>query len=287
MRVIRAYVQERANESDFQDMTEDVYQKNIHVERIDALFNPVTTVITGISYIIGLSYGTYLVFHQEISLGNLVAFNVYLGMLIWPMFAIGELINIMQRGSASLDRVQNTLNHEEDVKDPLEPKTIESPDHIHFSNVTFGILQLKQIISRAFPLKLNAGQRLVLSEKQVVEKRRSSSNYCVNIQWAMEISPFDVSMSDQTKDQVRRWMGYVPQDHVLFSRSIRENILFGEESATDAELKAAIRLAYFEKDVEMLPEGLETLVGEKGVALSGGQKQRISIARALIKNPNY
>ena len=92
-------------------------------------------------------------------------------------------------------------------------------------------------------------------------------------------------MSDQTKDQIRRRMGYVPQDHVLFSRSVRENILFGNEDATDAELMESIRLAYFEKDLEMLPEGLETLVGEKGVALSGGQKQRISIARALIKNP--
>ena len=286
VRVIRAYVQERANESDFQDMTEDVYQKNIHVERIDALFNPVTTVITGISYIIGLSYGTYLVFHQEISLGNLVAFNVYLGMLIWPMFAIGELINIMQRGSASLDRVQNTLNHEEDVKDPLEPKTIVSPDHIHFSNVTFRYPSAKTDNLESVSIQIERGATI-----GVVGKTGSGKTTFIKQllrEYPMgdgDITISDVSMSDQTKDQVRRWMGYVPQDHVLFSRSIRENILFGEETATDAELKAAIRLAYFEKDVEMLPEGLETLVGEKGVALSGGQKQRISIARALIKNP--
>src|SRR5690606_38567918 len=95
----------------------------------------------------------------------------------------------------------------------------------------------------------------------------------------------DVNMKDQSKEQIRRWIGYVPQDHVLFSRSVRENILFGDEQATEEDLKKAIYLAYFEKDLEMLPEGLETLVGEKGVALSGGQKQRISIARALIKNP--
>lgn len=99
------------------------------------------------------------------------------------------------------------------------------------------------------------------------------------------ISISNVNMEDQTKDQVRGWIGYVPQDHILFSRSIRENILFGEETATEEEIQKAIQLAYFEKDLEMLPLGLETLVGEKGVALSGGQKQRISIARAFIKNP--
>ena len=219
VRVIRAYVQERANESDFQDMTEDVYQKNIHVERIDALFNPVTTVITGISYIIGLSYGTYLVFHQEISLGNLVAFNVYLGMLIWPMFAIGELINIMQRGSASLDRVQNTLNHEEDVKDPLEPKTIESPDHIHFSNVTFRYPSAKTDNLESVSIEIERGATI-----GVVGKTGSGKTTFIKQllrEYPMgdgDITISDVSMSDQTKDQVRRWMGYVPQDHVLFSK---------------------------------------------------------------------
>src|SRR6185437_729877 len=100
-----------------------------------------------------------------------------------------------------------------------------------------------------------------------------------------EISFSDVSLSSLTKDQVREWIGYVPQDHVLFSRSVRDNILFGRPEATEAEIAETIRLSYFEKDLEMLPNGLDTLVGEKGVALSGGQKQRISIARALVKNP--
>ena len=94
-----------------------------------------------------------------------------------------------------------------------------------------------------------------------------------------------VPLQSMTKDQVRDWIGYVPQDHVLFSRSVRENILFGRPDASEADIAETIRLSYFEKDLEMLPEGLDTLVGEKGVALSGGQKQRISIARALVKNP--
>jgi len=286
VRVTRAYVQEKASEADFQKMTEDVYQKNIHVERIDALFNPATKVITGISYIIGLSYGTYLVFHQEISLGLLVSFNVYLGMLTWPMFAIGELINIMQRGNASLDRVQETLNHEEDVKDPVVPKMIEQPESIQLTDVTFRYPSSKTNNLANLNVHIKRGATI-----GVVGKTGSGKTTFIK-QFLREyplgdgdIYISDINMKEQSKEQIRRWIGYVPQDHVLFSRSVRENILFGDDLATEADLKKAIYLAYFEKDLEMLPEGLETLVGEKGVALSGGQKQRISIARALIKNP--
>ncbi|NQD68931.1 multidrug ABC transporter permease/ATP-binding protein, partial [Bacillus haikouensis] len=123
VRVIRAYVQERADENRFSHLTEDVYEKNIEVAKIDSLFDPTIKVLVGLSYLIGLGYGAYLVFHQSITLGQLVSFNVYLGMLIWPMFAIGELINIMQRGNASLDRVQETLDYVQDVRDPELPKS--------------------------------------------------------------------------------------------------------------------------------------------------------------------
>ena len=123
-------------------------------------------------------------------------------------------------------------------------------------------------------------------EKREVEKRHSSSNYCVNIQLVKGKLSFQAYLlQSMTKDQVRDWIGYVPQDHVLFSRSVRDNILFGRPDATEEDIEETIRLSYFEKDLEMLPDGLDTLVGEKGVALSGGQKQRISIARALVKNP--
>ncbi|MBK3496954.1 ABC transporter ATP-binding protein [Viridibacillus sp. YIM B01967] len=286
VRVVRAYVQERATEKQFSDMTEDVYEKNMHVEKIDALFTPITKILTGLSYMIGLGFGAYLVSRQEMTLGELVTFNVYLGMIVWPMFAIGELINVMQRGNASLDRVQETLDEKEDVVDPHAPTIIQNPESIVFKDVTFQYPQSSSINLSNLEVALKKGQTL-----GIVGKTGSGKTTIVkqllreypNGQGDLMVS--NSPIHDQTKEQVRNWIGYVPQDHVLFSRTVKENILFGKSDATDAELQESIRLANFERDLEMLPLGLQTLVGEKGVSLSGGQKQRISIARALIRDP--
>jgi len=286
VRVIRAYVQEKADSGRFHDLTEDVYHKNIKVAKIDALFDPTIKVLVGISYLIGLGYGAYLVFHQAITLGNLVSFNVYLGMLIWPMFAIGELINVMQRGNASLDRVNETLIYEEEVSNPVKPVSVAAAERIDYRKVTFRYPSSKTNNLENIDVGLLQGQTL-----GIVGKTGSGKTTFIKQllrQYPLgegEVSIAGVPLEEQTLNQVRSWIGYVPQDHVLFSRSVKENILFGRNDASDDDLDKAIDLAAFRKDLEMLPEGLSTLVGEKGVALSGGQKQRISIARALIKNP--
>ena len=286
VRVIRAYVQERASEKQFDEMTEDVYAKNMEVEKIDALFNPITKVLTGISYMIGLGYGAFLVSEGQMTLGDLVAFNVYLGMIIWPMFAIGELINVMQRGNASLDRVQETLDYEEDVKDASNPVTFLKPGRIGFNNVKFQYPQSSTMNLSNINLQLEPGQTLGIVGKTGSGKTTLIKQLLREYPAGEGSLTFaNIPIENQTKDQVRNWIGYVPQDHVLFSRTVKENILFGHPEGTDADIETAIRLSHFQKDLEMLPQGLETLVGEKGVALSGGQKQRISIARALIKNP--
>jgi ATP-binding cassette, subfamily B, multidrug efflux pump len=286
VRVVRAYVQEKADQERFHQMTEDVFQKNLNVAKIDSLFDPTIKIIVGLSYVIGLGYGANLVFNQVITLGELVSFNVYLGMLIWPMFAIGELINIMQRGNASLDRLDETLSYELDVANPTEPIAVESPDQIRFQDVTFRYPSSKQDNLQNVQVELLQGKTLGIVGKtgsgkttfikQLLREYPTGSG---------DISIAGVSIENQHLDQVRGWFGYVPQDNFLFSRTVRENILFGQDGATEEDLERAIDLASFRKDLEMLPDRLETLVGEKGVALSGGQKQRISIARALIKNP--
>lgn len=287
VRVIRAYVQERADENRFSDMTEDVYSKNIAVARIDSLFDPTIKVLVGLSYLIGLGYGAYLVFHQSITLGQLVSFNVYLGMLIWPMFAIGELINIMQRGNASLDRVQETLAYEQDVKDEDIQETVPEPDGIGFHQLSFRYPSSEGMNLKDVDVTVPKGATLGIVGKTGSGKttfiKQILREYPVG-EGTLEIG--GIPIDKLPMDRVRQWIGYVPQDHILFSKTVKENILYGKEGATDEELERAMIQADFMKDLSTLPQGLETIVGEKGVALSGGQKQRISIARALIKDPD-
>lgn len=286
VRVIRAYVQETKDENRFAEMSEDVYEKNMRVAFINGLFMPITKAGTAICYVIALGYGAVLVSRGELTVGQLVSFNVYLGLAVWPMFAIGELINVMQQGSASLDRVQETLDYEADVQNPLSPQKINLPHTISFNNFTFQypMSQVKNL--QQISLQLKKGQTLGIVGKTGAGKTTFIRQLLMEYPLGNgQIVIGDVNLSKLTKEQVLDWIGYVPQNHVLFSRTIRENILFGKEDATEEEIKEAIRLAYFEQDLAHLPMGLETLVGEKGVSLSGGQKQRVSIARALIKNP--
>ncbi|MDP9742498.1 UNVERIFIED_ORG: ATP-binding cassette subfamily B multidrug efflux pump [Bacillus sp. B2I3] len=286
VRVIRAYVQEREDEKRFEEMTEDVYGKNLAVARIDALFDPTISIIIGISYLIGLGYGAYLVFQQAITLGGLVSFNVYLGMLIWPMIAVGELINVMQRGNASLDRVQDTLSYEADVKNSMGMESITNPGNIQFNSVHFTYPSSTVVNLSDISVQLKRGQTLGIVGKTGSGKTTFVKQLLREYPLGTgEIAFAGMPLEQLHLEDIRKWIGYVPQDHFLFSKTVRENILFGKMDATEGELAEAIRLADFEKDLMMLPNRLETLVGEKGVALSGGQKQRISIARALIKNP--
>jgi ATP-binding cassette subfamily B multidrug efflux pump len=288
VRVVRAFVQEEADRERFKKSTDHVFDKNIAVARIDALFEPTVKILVGISYLIGLCYGAVLVFKGEISLGEMVSFNMFLGMLIWPMFAIGELINIMQRGNASLDRINETLGVKPDVKEAEEPIEVAVPDSIIFDAVTFRYPSstIDNLVDISFTLK--RGQTLGIVG-------RTGSGKTTLLKQLLREYPMGegslkaggVPITELELTQLRSWIGYVPQQPILFSKTIRENIWFGtkENSIDEETLNRALELASFRKDVAFLPDGLETLVGEKGVALSGGQKQRVSIARAVIADP--
>ncbi|OPA77858.1 multidrug ABC transporter permease/ATP-binding protein [Paenibacillus selenitireducens] len=283
VRVIRAYVQERADERRFKAVTDDVFQKNLDVTRIDALFEPTIKILVGISYMIGLAYGAYLVFHQEITLGELVSFNVYLGMMIWPMFAMGELINVMQRGNASLDRVNEILSYEPDVQDPAETQSVGVPHMIEFDQVTFTYPTSETKNLKEISFTLDRGQTLGIVGKTGSGKttllKQLLREYPIG---HGEIKVAGTALGSISLSEINEWIAYVPQEQILFSRTVQENILYGRRHGTEDDVLQALESASFLQDINTLSSGLETIVGEKGVSLSGGQKQRVSIARALI-----
>ncbi|WP_206166953.1 MULTISPECIES: ABC transporter ATP-binding protein [Mammaliicoccus] len=284
VRVTRAYVQEDKLNKDFKNMTESVVEKFMNVEKMDAFFQPITIIITAMSQVIGIGYGAFLVNSGEMTIGGLISFTVYLNMLVWPMFSVGILINIMQRGNASIDRVEETLNEAETVID-VENKGMPSHD-IGMNSVVFKYPSSESINLNNINIILSKGETLGIVGatgsgkttliKQILKEYPTGDG---------EIVLGDTNINQISKSDLRSLIGYVSQENILFSRSIRDNIRFGKSNATDNEIEEAIKLAYFEKDIERLPQGLETLVGEKGIAISGGQKQRIAIARALIMDP--
>ncbi|SER91066.1 ATP-binding cassette, subfamily B [Gracilibacillus ureilyticus] len=287
VRVIRAFVQERQDEQRFNDKAEEVFQKNIAVARLDALFEPTIKILVGLSYTIGLGFGSYLVIQGDITIGQLVTFNVYLGMLIWPMFAVGELINVMQRGNASLDRIEEVLSQEPDVADPQQPKSVKVPNKIQFNQLSFQYPETEKKDLANINLEINRGETIgiagITGSGKTTLVRQLLREYPPAKEGKLLID--NIPLEELRLSDTRDWIGYVPQDHILFSKTVKENILFGRGSASDEEVYQILETASLKEDIENLPDGLDTLVGESGVTLSGGQKQRVSLARALIKNP--
>ncbi|MNH79539.1 putative multidrug resistance ABC transporter ATP-binding/permease protein YheI [compost metagenome] len=286
IRVIRAYVQERNDEKHFESITNDVYEKNLAVARVDAFFEPTIRLCVGISYAIGLAYGIYLVFHNELTLGELVSFNMYLGMMIWPMFAIGELINVMQRGGASLDRVNEILYTKPDVEDKSTPAQVAQPERIEFKDVTFRYPTSAADNLKQINLNLHPGETLGVVGRTGSGKSTLLKQLLHEYPLGTgEILISGVPLENIPAEKLHSWIGYVPQEQILFSKTVRQNIQFGLKDASDETILEAIHTAAFDQDLQTLSDGLDTLVGEKGVALSGGQKQRVSLSRAFIADP--
>lgn len=285
VRLTRSYVQEDAEKERFKGMTSDYLNKFMTVAKLEALFQPLTIFVVSTSFIIAFGYGAVLVNNGSMTVGEVVTFYVYLNMLIWPMFAIGMLFNVMQRGNASLDRINDVLDMDDDVIDGTT-KTL-SDTTIDFDQVNFKYPSSNRQNLKNVTINLNSGESLGIVGK-------TGSGKTTLIKQLLKIYPAGtgrlvidgINITELNKRELRDRIGYVSQENILFSRTVRENILFGNPNATESELEAAIVNSAFDADLARMPEGLDTLVGEKGVALSGGQKQRISIARSLIKDPD-
>lgn len=286
VRVIRAFVQEEHDRDRFGKITDDVFEKNKAVAEMDALFEPTIKILVGLSYTIGLGFGTFMVINNQISIGDLVTFNVYLGMLIWPMFAIGQLINVMQRGNASLDRVDKVLSQQPDVLDPKEPISISKPEVIVFDQVQFSYPNTEENQLKEINLTIYRGETVGVVGKTGAGKTTLFKQLLREyVPPTGELTINGVPLDQFRLDETRGWIGYVPQEHILFSKTVKENLTFGCGDIPIAEINRTLESTSLKGDIDALPKGLETLVGESGVTLSGGQKQRVSLARALLVNP--
>ncbi|HBZ81443.1 MULTISPECIES: ABC transporter ATP-binding protein [Brevibacillus] len=283
VRVLRAFVQEKEDIEAYRRVSEKTLERNVSVSRIDALFEPTIAIIIGFSFLIGLGYGTYLVFTSAISLGELVAFNLYLGLLIWPMFAFGWLVNVLQRGGASHKRLSELLVEQPDVHEVDHPIAAETPHTVEARHFSFAYPGSDKLALSDITFSLGEGETLGI----VGRTGSGKSTLCRALlhQYEMKSQTLfvgGVPIEELSFDTLRQKIAYVPQEHLLFSRTIAENVSFGKPGASEAEVLHAMRLAEMESDLMQFREGLKTMVGEKGVTLSGGQKQRISIARALL-----
>ncbi|SFU83338.1 ABC transporter transmembrane domain-containing protein [Alicyclobacillus macrosporangiidus] len=283
VRVIKAFGQEAAERRAFAELSEEVVARNVAVARIDALFDPTIQLIVGLSYFLAVAVGAVFVVRGGLTIGDLTAFTMYLGQLIWPMLAFGFLINIVERGRASYDRVRRLLEEPVDILD--HPDATDTPPagdlEVRIERFTYP--------GAAEPALSDVRFRLPRGATLGVVGRTGSGKTTL---LRLLLREFDVEAGDiaiggrsiyqVTLRALRRSIAYVPQDHFLFSATIAENIAFAKPEAGRDEIVAAARMADVDADIRRFPGGYDTLVGERGVTLSGGQKQRISIARALL-----
>ncbi len=287
IRVVKAYAQEDHELEKLSEVGRDYVKKNIHLIRIWGAFFPFIMMLSSMSVVIVIFLGGRQVMLGEITTGDLVAFTSYLGILTWPMIAMGWVVNVVQRGSASMGRINKILDTPPeiaDADDAIDPGTIEG--EIEFRDVTFKY-------EDDLPPSLEDVSVLVRSGETLGILGRTGSgkstvcNLLLRIYEATEgrVSIDGHDVTKLTLTALRRAIGYVPQDTFLFSDTIRENVRFGRPDASEEEVADAARIAGILDEIEAFPKGMDTLVGERGVTLSGGQKQRIAIARALLTAP--
>ncbi|NLC89583.1 MAG: ABC transporter ATP-binding protein [Clostridiaceae bacterium] len=355
VRIVRAYRLEGIQTERVDELAEEMYRKNMRVASWSALFMPASRLVSGMTYVIAIALGAALIRNGEITLGALISFVFFLGMMTWPMISMGEFINVSQQGSAAMERLQEVWDYPEDMADAESTVPLEKIGDIEFENFSFAWPDLKEDVLKDISFTIKEGQTVGIVGrigsgkttllKQILRFYPQKADLANALPADLESLRINGKpIYKYRRSDLRGRVGYVPQQTILFSKTIRENILLGDRSFPDSwplndqdlekekrlrklsfrelqgEMKArdadpaavfywdkteeeeesgdesvfmkcdpvfqqALDTADFYKDLEILPRGLETMAGEKGIALSGGQKQRIAIARALISDP--
>ena len=285
IKVTKSFGYQDAETAAFARINQDVFKKNILAAKYNALFDPMVLIFVGLSYLLTLIFGGLFINQGQFTVGELVTFITYLDMLVWPLQAMGYLFNISQRGAVSYERIESLLAQESDVTEVASPIKDIKNGRLDYSIQKFAYDDRPTL--RDIHFSIEQGQtlgivgvtgsgkttllRLLLREQDIQD-----GNIC--------LAGHDIR--DYSLSALRSLIGYVPQDQILFATSIRDNIRFGNPSLSDEDVIAVTKLCGIYEDIMQMPDGFDTLVGERGVSLSGGQKQRLAMCRALILNPD-
>jgi len=286
VRVIKAFGQEIKEVEEFRKQSENTVKKNIAVAKIDALFDPTIKLIVGLSFFLAISFGSYFVINDQLTIGQLTSFTIYLGYLIWPMLAFGWLFNIVERGRASYDRIVELLNTKPDIIEKEDALDVIPNGNIKYTFNSFFYPETLEPTLKNINFTLEQGSTLGIVGKTGSGKttlfRLLLREFDINNIDDGTIEIGNTSIYNFKLAKLRSAIGYVPQDHFLFSASIAENIAFAKPDASLEEVKKVAEIAAIHEDINQFNDKYGTIIGERGVTLSGGQKQRISIARALL-----
>ena len=269
----------------FKEINKEVFIKNITASKYNALFNPMVLVFIGLSYTLTLIFGGIFISNGEMTVGELVTFVTYLDMLVWPLQAIGWLYNIGQRGDVSYGRIEKLLAEESSVKETAKEGLVAVNGRLEYNISNFSYLD-KSVLSE---IKFSIEQGQTLGIVGVTGSGKTTLLKLLLREYDVvdgEILLNGENIKNYKLKDLRSLIGYVPQDQVLFAMSIKENIRFADPAYSDERVEEVTKLCGLYNDIKSMPDGIDTIIGERGVSLSGGQKQRIAMSRALIMNPD-
>ncbi len=284
IRVVKVFVQEEHENEEFDRLNRHLKDKNMDLIRVTSLFFPTMQFTIGFATVIVLWFGGRQVIQGAISMGDFVAFTVYLGMLAFPMIAMGWVINLLERGRASMKRLNYILDTKPDIEDGPESLDLDVQGEIEFRNLNFAYNGVP--VLRDVSLRIPQGKTLA-----VVGATGSGKSTLAQLIPRLYNAPPGTLFIDGVPierirlGRLRKAIGFIPQDTFLFGETVFENIAFGVDTASQEEVEEAAHISNIYKDIDSFPKGFETMVGERGITLSGGQKQRTAISRAVVRNP--
>jgi len=288
IRVIKAFTREDNENESFANANENNLKANMKLVRIFGIMFPLIMFISTLSLITAISLGGIMVINNEIEFGKYVEFMLYLGLLTWPILAIGWVVNVLQRGIASLKRINAIMDEEPEIVDAVDASYIDNLEpSIQIKDLSFIYPKTELDVLKDINVSVPAGKTLA-----IVGKTGSGKTTLANLMLRLYDAKDDAikigghSINKMTMKQLRETIGYVPQDNFLFSTKIKDNIAFSNPSMSQEDIESAAKIAHVHEEILSFPDGYDTLLGEKGINLSGGQKQRISIARAIAKDPD-